>query len=153
MLTVIYVVAEFAALLPWSYIVKFYGLKIGLREALKSVSKIRNELSKVPENKPKKKRILVKRYKDLRGKISRFIMLNLILLWVGVIGSLMFARLAVIVAANLLGIYPYIPSPLRLPYVSASGALNDLILYLAALLAYLPLHNRITGIKALHELR
>ncbi len=153
MLTVIYVVAAFVALLPWSYIVKFYGMRIGLKGILKETSKVKNELSKVPESKPKKKRILTERYRELRGKVSRFIMLNLILLWVGVIGSLIFARLVTVVTANLLGVYPYIPSPLLLPYVSVNGALNDLILYLAALLAYLPLHNRITGIKALHEIR
>jgi len=151
MLTVIYVISAFASLLPWSYIVKLYGMKIGLKEILKEASKVKNELSKVPESKPKKRRILTERYRELRGKISKFIILNLVLLWIGVIGSLIFARLATIVAGGLLGVYPYIPSPLLLPYVSNEGALNDLILYLAALLAYLPLHNRITGIKALQK--
>ena len=152
MLTVIYVLSAFTALLPWSYIIKLYGLRIGLKALLQKLSRIRNELSRVPDSKPKKKRILLRQYKSLRGKVSKFVMLNLALLWIGVIGSIMFAHLMTVFAANLLGTYPYIPSPLQLPYVSVKGTLNDLILYLATLLAYLSLHNRITGIKMVKEL-
>jgi len=153
MLTAIYTLAAFTALLPWSYIVKFYGLRINLKETFKELLRVRDELLKLPESRLKKRRILKEHYKELRGRINRFIVLNLIILWVGIMGSLMFARLALISTAGLLGINPYIPSPLKLPYVSVDGALNDLVLYLAILLGYIPIHNKITGINLLRSYR
>ncbi len=151
MFTLVYVISGIVALLPWSYLVKLYGIHINLKRILKEANEISKELKSLPESKVKKKRILVARYKEIRGKISKFVMINVLLLWVGVIGSLLFSRISVLAAAVLMNRTPYIPSPLELPWISQRGYLNDIFLYLAILLAYIPIHNRISGMKIVHE--
>jgi len=149
LLTLLYFSAVVLSLLPWSYTLKAYGTKIRLRELVKEIGKIKKELGELPEGRSKKRRVLIGRYKEIRRRISRFIIMNLLLLWLGIIISLIIARSTVIVVATLLGIQPLIPSPLDLPYISESGYLSDLVLFLVCFLAYIPWHNRITGLKVI----
>ncbi len=151
--TLVYVGTAFFSLLPWSYIVKGYGIHIKLSDLLKQLKTISKELRELPDSKVKKKRILMEKYKEIRGKVSRFVIVNILLLWIGVVGSLLLARFSVIALAYFLGQRPFIPSPLNISFVSINGGINDLFLYLAVLLAYLQIHNRISGMKLVQEWR
>ncbi len=151
MITLIYVGIAVISLLPWSYLIRTYADKIDLKRVMKEIKDISDKIKQTPPKKEKKLRILNARYNELKRKVSKFFFVNLFILWAGVFASLIVTRYISIIAALTLGIEPLPPSPLSIPGISIDGYLNDLILYLAILLAYQNLHNKITGVSIIRE--
>lgn len=151
MITLIYVGTAVISLLPWSYLIRTYADKIDLKGVMKEIKDVSEKIKQIPPKKEKKLRILNARYSELKKKVSKFFFVNLFVLWAGVFASLIVTRYISIMVALTLGIEPLPPSPLSTPGISVDGYLNDLILYLAVLLAYQNLHNKITGVGMFRE--
>ncbi len=152
MLVLLYVAAAVAAFLPWTILVRTYALKVNIDNVIKELKEVADRLSKTPPRKEKKLRLLQARYKALRGRVSRFFLLNLMGLWAGIFTSLIAAR-AVLYYASVEYGFPLPPSPLNLPGISINGQLNDLILYLAVILGYQYVHNELTSVSKLSKLK
>ncbi len=152
MLVLLYVATAVAAFLPWTLMVRTYARKVNIDDVIRELKEVADKLSKTPPRKEKKLRLLQTRYKALRGRISRFFLLNLMGLWAGIFTSLIAARSVLYYASVEYG-SPLPPSPLNLPGISINGQLNDLILYLAVILGYQYVHNELTGVSKLSRLK
>ncbi|PUA33398.1 MAG: hypothetical protein B7O98_02960 [Zestosphaera tikiterensis] len=151
MLTVLYVMTIVATVLPWSYLVKWYAEgRLKIKDVVKELRELEKEASSV-SGKEKKAKILEARIKVLRGKLSNFFLVNLLALWAGIFISLFLTRYTYIASVIVYGSGMPIPSPIDLPIISEGGVLNDLFLYLATLIGYQTLHNRIVGLDYLRR--
>ncbi|MEM0025903.1 MAG: hypothetical protein QXV93_03820 [Zestosphaera sp.] len=152
MITLLYVMSVLVAMLPWSYLVGWLGLSrfkiIDIARELRNIEKEYRTLN--PQE--KKAKILEERASRLRKKLSNFFIVNLLALWGGVFISMLISEYMYVFFVVTYGGGKPIPSPLNLPIVSnPGGSLNELFVFLATLVGYQTLHNRIAGIDLLRS--
>lgn len=150
MITLLYVMSVMVAMLPWSYLVGWLGLSrfriIDIARELRNIEKEYRTLN--PQE--KKAKILEERVSRLRKRLSNFFIINLLALWGGVFISMLISEYMYVFFVLTYGGGKPIPSPLNLPIVSnPGGSLNELFIFLATLIGYQVLHNRIAGIDLL----
>ncbi len=148
MLTVLYVLSVFASLLPFTWLTKMYLGKINLKGVVEELAEVGERLKRIAPDKEKKVRVLRARYKKLKGTLNRVFLFNLVFIWMGIFVALSVSRGVTYYVAVATGL-PLPPSPLNIPGISVDGKLNDLLIFLAAVLAYQPLHNKISGLHFL----
>lgn len=152
MITLLYVMSVLVAMLPWSYLVGWLGLSkfriIDIARELRNIEKEYRTLN--PQE--KKAKILEERASRLRKRLSNFFIVNLLALWGGVFISMLLSEYMYVFFVLTYGGGKPIPSPLGLPIVSnPGGSLNELFVFLATLVGYQALHNRISGIDLLRS--
>lgn len=150
MITLLYVMSVIVVMLPWSYLVGWLGLNkfriIDIARELRNIEKEYRALN--PQE--KKAKILEERASRLRRRLSNFFMINLLTLWVGVFISMLLSEYMYVFFVLTYGGGRPIPSPLNMPVVSnPGGSLNELFVFLATLVGYQALHNKISGIDLL----
>ena len=152
-ISIIYLCVSLASLYPFSLLAKLYERRINLELTLKELNDVARKLSTTSPQKEKKLRALRNRYVLLRKRISNFMIINLLAIWTAIFIGMILARIASNAVAGLLGIPPYINAPFYIPYVTYHGYLNDALFFLAIVLAYYPIHSRISGLNKLKEFR
>ena len=145
MIALVYVALIFAVLLPYSIFVGAYEKRVNISLVMSELRNVSLKLSETSPEKEKKLRLLRTRYKKLRGALNKFMIVNMVMIWVGVFTALVIVRSAVLYISRWLGVNPLPPSPIDLPGISLNGYLNDLFLFLAAVAAYQPLHTKLSG--------
>lgn len=150
MLTLLYVMSILTLMLPWSYTAGWIGSsKLRVTEVVKELKLIEKEY-KTLNQQEKKAKILEERAARLKKKLNNFFLVNLLCLWGGVFVSMMVSEYMYFFFILTYGGGRPIPSPLNLPMISSpEGYLNELFIFLATLIGYQALHNRIVGIDAL----
>jgi len=150
MITLLYVMSVIVAMLPWSYLVGWLGLsKFRILDISKELRNIEKEYRTLNPQE-KKAKILEERASRLRKRLSNFFIVNLLALWGGVFASMLISEYMYVFFVLTYGGGKPIPSPLGLPVISSSsGSFNELFLFLATLIGYQVLHNRIAGIDLL----
>ncbi len=152
MITLLYVMSVLVAMLPWSYLVGWFGLsRFKIVEVAKELRSIEKEYRGLRPQE-KKAKILEERASRLRRRLSNFFMINLLVLWGGVFFSMLISEYMYLFFVLTYGGGKPIPSPLTLPVISSpDGFLNELFVFLATLVGYQVLHNRIAGIDLIRR--
>ncbi|MEO3992877.1 MAG: hypothetical protein QN229_00975 [Desulfurococcaceae archaeon TW002] len=152
MITLLYVMSVLVAMLPWSYLVGWLGLsRLKVVEVARELRSIEKEYRGLRPQE-KKAKILEERASKLRRRLSNFFIINLLVLWGGVFFSMLISEYMYLFFVLTYGGGKPIPSPLSLPVISSSeGFLNELFVFLATLVGYQVLHNRIAGIDLIRS--
>lgn len=152
MITLLYVMSVLVAMLPWSYLVGWLGLsRFRIVEVARELRSIEKEYRGLRPQE-KKAKILEERASRLRRRLSNFFIINLLALWGGVFFSMLISEYMYLFFVLTYGRGKPIPSPLRLPVISSpEGFLNELFVFLATLVGYQVLHNRIAGIDLIRR--
>ncbi len=150
MLTLLYVMTVLVVILPWSYLVRWIGInKLKVLEVVREMRVIEKEYAGLKPQE-KKAKILEERSSKLKRKLSSFFIVNLLALWGGVFMAMVISEYMYLLFILTYGGGRAIPSPLSLPVVSSSGgSLNELLIFLATIIGYQSIHNKITGVDAL----
>ena len=150
-LALIYTIVTLLVLLPFSKLMGIYERRINLVDTIKELKRLSEKLAVISPEKEKKVRTLRDRYKRLRRRLSNFVLMNLLSIWVAIFLALLVSRFTVIIAASALGIKPLLHSPLKIPFITIDDSLNDTLLLLAVILLYYPFHAKYSGLQKLKE--
>ncbi len=150
-LALIYTIVTLLVLLPFSKLMGMYERRINLVDTIKELKRLSEKLAVISPEKEKKVRTLRDRYKRLRRRLSNFVLMNLLSIWVAIFLALLVSRFTVIIAASALGIKPLLHSPLKIPFITIDDSLNDTLLLLAVILLYYPFHAKYSGLQKLKE--
>ncbi len=151
--SIIYLCVSLASLYPFSLLARLYERRINLELTLKELNEVVKKLSTISHQKEKRIRALRGRYTLLRRRVSNFMIINLLTIWAAIFIGMILARLASNAVATLLGVPPYINSPFSIPYITYHGYLNDAVFFLVIVLAYYPIHSKVSGMSKLREFR
>jgi len=151
-LALVYTVVIILVLLPFSKLMGMYERRLNLTETVRELSRLGEKLTVISPEKEKKVRTLRDRYKKLRRRLSKFVLMNLLSIWAAIFLALLASRFAVIITASILGIKPLLHSPINIPFITINGSLNDTLLLLAVILIYYPFHTKYSGLQKLKEI-
>ncbi len=143
MILLIYVLTLILALIPFSLITRF----IVVRSDIDSVIREINELSsKAAKTSPKEKRVrlIMSRYEYLKRRIRNLFLINMFILWIAIFVAITMANTLLAYLVSNYNVASYFNSPISLPIISVDGHVNVLIIILAAIIAYQPLHNKVS---------
>ncbi|MEM2022047.1 MAG: hypothetical protein QXP80_07495 [Zestosphaera sp.] len=150
MLTLLYVMTVLVVMLPWSYLVGWIGIsKLRVLDVVRELRVIEKEYAALNPQE-KKAKILEERSSRLKRKLSSFFIVNLLALWGGVFIAMVISEYMYLFFILTYGGGKPIPSPLSLPVVSSpGGSISELLIFLATIIGYQTIHNKITGVDAL----
>lgn len=144
MMLAIYVGTLILSLLPFSLLMRYVVSKSGTDLILQELSELSSKVAKLSP-KEKRMRLIRGRYEYLRKRIRGLFMVNLFVLWLGIFVSMIVANIVVAHLVNYLNIERYFYSPLRFPGIVLEGyRINVLIVIMAVIIMYQPVHNRIS---------
>lgn len=146
----IYVLALLTSLLPFSIIMRYVVSRSGADTILRELEELSSRAAKLS---PKEKRIrLIKgRYEYLRRRVRSLFIVNIFMLWIGIFTGITVANTVLAYFVNYLGVERYFYSPLRLPGVTLEGyRINLLLVIMAAIIMYQPVHNRLSRMYKLY---
>jgi len=155
MLAALYVALTFLSLIPFSLMLRLYlsRVKIDLLvNELRELSERLDKIKKQPSYKDKRVRIIGSKYNMLRRKLRSLFFLNLVVMWAAIFAALTVSNTVTYIIAERYGIELLFRSPINVPGVTVlDNQLNALILLLAVILVYQPLHNKISLMEKLYS--
>ncbi len=153
MITLIYAFVTLLSFIPFTLIVRQYSRKIDIDNVIAELKELSKKLENISPEKEKKLRILKNRYNKLKRMIDKLFFLNLGVIWLGILTAIVLSRVVVDIVAQILNLPPRPPSPLMLPGISHDGNLNEYVIFIAVILGYQAIHNKVTGFSKLAALR
>ena len=151
LISLVYIVVTVLTLLPFTYLSGAYERRINVDELMKELIVLEKRISSTSPEKEKKLRTLKSRYSKVRRKITTFMLLSLLSLWIAILVAILISRLCIYALFKYLGIAPFIYSPISIPFISFDHRLNDAILILAVIIAYYPFHLKYSGLYKLRR--
>lgn len=143
MLLLAYVLILILTLLPFSLITRLIIIKSDVDSVIREI----NELSsKAAKTSPKEKRVrlIMSRYEYLKRRIRNLFLINMFILWIAIFVSITIANTLLAYLISNYNVESYFNSPISLPIISVDGRVNILIIVLAVIVAYQPLHNKLS---------
>ncbi len=151
MLLVLYVLLIFILFLPFSILLRFVLIKLGVNSALQEIRELAEKASKISP-KDKKMRMVRGRYEMLRRRLRNVLLINLFTLWIAIFTAITVSNLVLITLEANYGITITFRSPLRIPgLVMGEGQLNIILVLLAIVMAYQPIHNKLSMMQKIYE--
>ncbi|MEM1982164.1 MAG: hypothetical protein QW267_05950 [Sulfolobales archaeon] len=151
MLLALYVLMIFAVFTPFSLLLRFILVRIGVNSVLQEIRELSERASKVSP-KDKKMRMIRERYDALRRKLRNVFLINLFTLWIAIFTAVTLSNLALITLSTTYGITMGFRSPLRIPgLVMGEDQLNILLVVMAVIMAYQPVHNKLSTMEKVYE--
>ncbi|MEM0453348.1 MAG: hypothetical protein QXO98_01630 [Sulfolobales archaeon] len=151
MLLALYVLMIFAVFTPFSLLLRFILVRMGVNSVLQEIRELSERASKVSP-KDKKMRMIRERYDALRRKLRNVFLINLFTLWIAIFTAVTLSNLALITLSTTYGITMGFRSPLRIPgLVMGEDQLNILLVVMAVIMAYQPVHNKLSTMEKVYE--
>jgi len=144
MLVALYVAVIIAIFIPYSLLLRYILRRSGIDEVIKEIKELSEKASKLSP-KDKKLRMIKSRYDLLRRRVRYAFLLNLFTMWLAIFTAITVANVVVFHVSTSYSIENVFTSPLRIPGITlGKDQLNIFLLVLAVIIAYQPLHNKIS---------
>ncbi len=151
MFLALYVFTVVALFLPFSLLLRLILNKLGVDSVLQEIRELTEKASKMSP-KDKKMRMVRGRYEVLKRKLRSVFLINLFIMWTSIFVAITASNLALVTISNSYGVTITFRSPVKLPFlVLGDEQLNIFLVILAVILAYQPLHNRLSTMERVYE--
>jgi hypothetical protein len=150
MLVALYVAIIIAIFIPYSLLLRYILRRSGIEDIIKEIRELSEKASKLSP-KDKKLRMIKSRYEFLRRRVRYAFLLNLFVMWLAIFTAITVANAVVFHVSSTYGIENVFTSPLRIPGITlGKDQLNIFLLVLAVIVAYQPLHNKISLMSTIY---
>lgn len=151
MFLALYVLMIFAIFTPFSLLLRFILMKTGVDAVLNEIKELTEKASKLSP-KDKKMRMIRERYALLKRRIRNVFLINLFTLWIAIFTAVTLSNLVLITLSTSYGVALGFRSPLRIPgLITNEDQLNILLVVMAVIMAYQPIHNKISTMQKIYE--
>ncbi|MEM4518783.1 MAG: hypothetical protein QXH46_05525, partial [Sulfolobales archaeon] len=137
--------------IPFSLLLRFIIIRLGIDAVLQEIRELSDKASKLSP-KDKKMRMIRSRYEFLKRRLRNVFLANLFILWMAIFTAITVSNSIVIMLASNYGVVATFRSPIKLPIlVLGEDQLNIFLVIMAVIMAYQPLHNKLSTMERIYE--
>lgn len=151
MFLALYIASIIAVFTPFSLLLRFIIARLGIDAVLQEIRELSDKASKLSP-KDKKMRMIRSRYEFLKRRLRNVFLVNLFILWIAIFTAITVSNYMVIMLASNYGVTVTFRSPIKLPIlVLGEDQLNIFLVIMAVIMAYQPLHNKLSTMDRIYE--
>ncbi|MEM0504924.1 MAG: hypothetical protein QW339_06210 [Sulfolobales archaeon] len=151
MFLALYIALIIAVFIPFSLLLRFIIMRLGIDAVLQEIRELSDKASKLSP-KDKKMRMIRSRYEFLKRRLRNVFLANLFILWMAIFTAITVSNSIVIMLASNYGVIATFRSPIKLPIlVLGEDQLNIFLVIMAVIMAYQPLHNKLSTMEKIYE--
>ncbi|MEM4684746.1 MAG: hypothetical protein QW133_01300 [Sulfolobales archaeon] len=151
MFLALYIALIIAVFIPFSLLLRFIIMRLGIDAVLQEIRELSDKASKLSP-KDKKMRMIRSRYEFLKRRLRNVFLANLFILWMAIFTAITVSNSIVIMLASNYGVVATFRSPIKLPIlVLGEDQLNIFLVIMAVIMAYQPLHNKLSTMEKIYE--
>ncbi|MEM4751873.1 MAG: hypothetical protein QXR55_00055 [Sulfolobales archaeon] len=151
MFLALYIALIIAVFIPFSLLLRFIIMRLGIDAVLQEIRELSDKASKLSP-KDKKMRMIRSRYEFLKRRLRNVFLANLFILWMAIFTAITVSNSIVIMLASNYGVVVTFRSPIKLPIlVLGEDQLNIFLVIMAVIMAYQPLHNKLSTMERIYE--
>ncbi|MEM0361667.1 MAG: hypothetical protein QXY36_01780 [Sulfolobales archaeon] len=151
MFLALYIALIIAVFIPFSLLLRFIIMRLGIDAVLQEIRELSDKASKLSP-KDKKMRMIRSRYEFLKRRLRNVFLANLFILWMAIFTAITVSNSIVIMLASNYGVVATFRSPIKLPIlVLGEDQLNIFLVIMAVIMAYQPLHNKLSTMERIYE--
>lgn len=151
MFLALYVALIIAVFTPFSLLLRLIITRLGIDAVLQEIRELSDKASKLSP-KDKKMRMIRSRYEFLKRRLRNVFLVNLFILWIAIFTAITVSNSMVVMLASNYGVAVTFRSPIKLPVlVLGEDQLNIFLVIMAIIMAYQPLHNRLSTMEKIYE--